>query len=100
MKPSVIISIREDRPRYYGDLIVRILRTHHLVIRKAFTKEAGLTTDLERWTGYQSSVGKHIEAGKLRVNSETNDYFILARKELGWRALVEYVYKLVVLGPL
>lgn len=100
MKPSVISSIRQDHPRYYGDLIVRIVRTHHLVIRKAFTKEAGLTTDFERWTGFQSSVGKHTEAGKLRVNSETNDYFILARKELGWRQLVEYLYKLVVSGPL
>ena len=40
MKPSVISSIREDHPRYYRDLIVRIVRTYHLVIRKSFTKQA------------------------------------------------------------
>lgn len=66
-----------------------MVRTHHPVVRKGFTKEAGLKTDFERWIGFQSSAGKHTEAGKLRVSSEMNDYCVLAGKELGWSELVE-----------
>ena len=69
MKSNVISGIREDHPRCYRDLIERIVRTYHLVIRKSFTSKPGLTRNFE--TEFQSSVGKHIEAGKLRVNTET-----------------------------
>ena len=69
LKSNVISGIREDHPRCYRDLIERIVRTYHLVIRKSFTSKPGLTRNFE--TEFQSSVGKHIEAGKLRVNTET-----------------------------
>lgn len=42
LKPNILSIIREDHPRCYGDLIVGLVRTHHLVMRKGFTKESRL----------------------------------------------------------
>lgn len=94
-KPNVLSSISEDHPRCNGDLTGRITRAQHLELMR----EAGWKTDLEmNWILEQN--WQTIEAGKPRVNSETNDEFILAAKKWGWKNLVKYLDKLMELGPL
>lgn len=54
---------------------------HHLVMRKDFTKEAGLKINWK--IEFQSRIGNHREERKLKANSETNNFFFwLERKML------------------